>query len=57
MVRDISKKDVVTSRLSNISPMPPGLINRLNAEELKDLLAYMRAGGNQKDTLFAAKKL
>ncbi len=26
---------------SEVSPMPPALINRLNAEELKDLLAYL----------------
>jgi putative heme-binding domain-containing protein len=26
---------------SPVSPMPPGLVNRLNAEELKDLIAYL----------------
>jgi putative heme-binding domain-containing protein len=57
MVRDIRKRDVVNTRLSNISAMPPGLINRLNAEELKDLLAYLKAGGNKQDTIFLQKKL
>lgn len=54
--RDIAKKDVVRTRVSNISPMLPGLVNRLNPEELRDLLAYLKSGGNQKDTIFAAKK-
>jgi hypothetical protein len=30
------------------------LINRLNPEEMKDLLAYMKSGGNPKDSLFIA---
>jgi putative heme-binding domain-containing protein len=56
ITRDIRKRDVVNTRLSNISAMPPGLINRLNPEELKDLLAYLKAGGNKQDTIFSAKK-
>jgi hypothetical protein len=36
--------------------MLPGLINGLNAEELKDLLAYMKSGGNPNDKIFATKK-
>lgn len=54
--REIAKKDVSRTALSTISPMLPGLINRLNPEELKDLLAYLKAGGNAKDTIFAAPK-
>lgn len=54
--RDIPKKDVSRTTLSTISPMLPGLINRLNPEELKDLLAYLKAGGNAKDTIFSAAK-
>ncbi|HRE50451.1 MAG TPA: c-type cytochrome [Flavitalea sp.] len=56
VTRDISKKDVVRARTSEVSPMLPGLINRLNAEELKDLLAFLKAGGNEKDTIFSAPK-
>ena len=33
--------------------MPPGLINSLNEDELKDLLAYLLSGGNDKDKMFA----
>lgn len=50
--RDVLKKDVTRTRVSEISPMLPGLINRLNPEELKDLLAYLKSAGNAKDTLF-----
>jgi putative heme-binding domain-containing protein len=55
-VRQIQKKDVVRTRLSEVSPMLPGLINRLNGEELKDLLAYLKAGANKQDTIFSGKK-
>jgi putative heme-binding domain-containing protein len=55
-LRGISKKDVIRTRLSEISVMFPGLINRLNSEELKDLLAYMKAGGNPQDSIFSVKK-
>ncbi len=36
-----------------ISMMPPGLINSLNPEELKDLIAYLLSAGNEKDKAFA----
>ena len=39
-----------------ISMMPPGLINALNADELKDLVAYILSAGNAADPMFAAKK-
>jgi putative heme-binding domain-containing protein len=35
-----------------VSMMPPGLINSLNEEELKDLLAYILSGGNASDPMF-----
>ena len=36
-----------------MSMMPPGLINSLNEDELKDLIAYLLSGGNEKDKAFA----
>ena len=39
-----------------ISMMPPGLINALNPEELKDLVAYLLSGGNAADAMFAPAK-
>jgi putative heme-binding domain-containing protein len=54
--RDVLKKDIVRTMVSEVSPMLPGMINRLNAEELKDLLAYLKAEGNKQDTIFSNKK-
>ena len=54
--RELSKKEVIKTQLSKESIMFPGLINRLNGEELKDLLAYLKSGGNKQDTIFAPKK-
>jgi putative heme-binding domain-containing protein len=45
-LRAIAKKDVQSRILSEISLMMPGLINPLNPEELKDLMAYLISGGN-----------
>ncbi|PRY87596.1 c-type cytochrome [Mongoliibacter ruber] len=45
-IREIPKKEVTGKKLSDISVMMPGLINRLNEEELKDLMAYLISGGN-----------
>ena len=36
--------------------MPPALLNSLNPEELKDLLAYLLSGANPKDTNFYSPK-
>jgi len=52
----VLKKDVTRTRVSEISPMLPGLINSLNEEELMDLLAYLKSGGNPKDKMFSSKK-
>lgn len=45
-LREISKSDVTSTKISDVSVMMPGMINRLNAEELKDLMAYLVSGGN-----------
>jgi putative heme-binding domain-containing protein len=47
VIREIPKKDVANKKYSYISIMYPGLINRLNEDELKDLLAYLMAGGDE----------
>ena len=53
-LRKISKKDVVSKKYSTASIMLPGLINSLNADELKDLIAYLKAGGNQGNEVYKA---
>jgi len=39
--RKIARSEVEKIETSPVSPMPPGLINRLNEEELRDLLAFL----------------
>ena len=46
VIREIPKSDVLGTKYSYISLMYPGLINRMNEEELKDLMAFLMAGGN-----------
>jgi len=43
--RRIAKSDIATQRISEVSPMPAGLVNTLTREEILDLLAWMEAGG------------
>ena len=38
---EVQRSDVKSVEPSAISPMPPGLINRLNEKELRDLLGYL----------------
>ena len=51
--REIPKDQVVSTRLSTVSLMPPGTINRLNEDEVKDLLAYLVAGGNPENPIYS----
>ena len=51
-VREIPKKDVLSTKYSYVSVMYPGLINRLNEEEVKDLIAYLMAGGNEDHEIY-----
>ena len=51
-LREIPKADVVSTKYSYISTMYPGLINGMNEEELKDLIAYLMAGGNEKHEIY-----
>ncbi len=43
---EILKSDILKRELSPLSPMPSGLLNRLNPEEIKDLFVYLEAGGD-----------
>ena len=55
-IRELSKKEVLRTRVSEISPMLPGMINRLNSEELKDLIAYLKSGGNKDNPVYTKNK-
>ena len=53
LTRKIPKSEVIRQQMSTVSLMPPGLINRLNENEVKDLLAYLKAGGNPDNPIYA----
>ncbi len=56
-LRKIAKSDVVSRKYSTVSIMPASLINSLNANELKDFIAYLKSGGNGTDKTFKAEKI
>ncbi|MBC7921619.1 MAG: c-type cytochrome [Ferruginibacter sp.] len=53
---ELPKKKVVRTTVSPVSIMPPGLINSLNEEKLRNLMAYLVAGGNPDHPAFGAKR-
>lgn len=50
---EVPKAKIEESVPSRISEMPEGLINVLEKEEVLDLIAYLRSGGNRQDAAFA----
>ena len=55
-IREIPKAEVRRVSISKVSMMPPGMINSLNKEELKDLIAYLIAGGNEDSPVYDNNK-
>lgn len=51
-LREIPKGEVTDKKISEVSIMLPGLINSLNPEELKDLMAYLISGGDQEHVVY-----
>ncbi len=49
---EIKKSDVKSQQYSKISMMLPRLVNSLNEEELKDLVAFIMAGGKSENEIF-----
>jgi hypothetical protein len=43
-------------RASKVSMMPTGLLDTLSSDEVIDLLAYLKSGGNPKHEIYAGKK-
>ena len=52
-VVEIPKSDIASYSESEISPMPKGLLDRLQKDEILDLLAYLEAGGNVRHRNFS----
>ena len=48
----VGKSDIESRKLSNISPMPAGLLNTFSESEILDLLAYLESLGNSKHPNF-----
>ena len=48
----VKKSDVESIVASKISQMPEGLIDTLNPEELKDLMAYVMSAGDKKASVY-----
>ena len=44
--KKIPKAEVLVRKRSNLSIMPPGLLNNLSKQEVLDLLAYLESTGN-----------
>jgi putative heme-binding domain-containing protein len=56
VVRTVAKSNVARTRVSDVSPMLPGMINGLNPEELNNLIAYLKSGGNPNHPVYTASK-
>ena len=51
-----ARADVAVIRPSSLSQMPSALLDSLNEEELRDLVAYLLAGGDKKAAVFRGKR-
>ena len=48
----VNRPDVESVEPSNVSPMPPGLLNMMRKEEVMDLVAYALSGGDPEHPAF-----
>lgn len=53
---NVEQTDVEETHDSNVSMMPAGLLNTLEKEEVLDLLAYLRSGGNPDSEYFSKQQ-
>lgn len=51
---EVGRSMIRTRSVSEVSPMPPGLLNTLKADQIFDLLAWFEAGGDPKHPVFQA---
>ena len=49
---NVNRPDVASIEPSTVSPMPPGLLNMMQKEEIMDLVAYVLSGGDTKHEAF-----
>ena len=55
-LKRVSKAEVASKKPSKLSMMPPGLANSMNADELKDLVAYFVSQGNNRHPVYKRPK-
>ena len=48
----VNRSDILAIDRSTVSPMPAGLVNSLNEQELADLVAFLISGGNAQDKVY-----
>lgn len=53
---EVEADSVELIEASKVSQMPAGLLDRLNAEEVRDLIAYIMSGGNPRHKRYVGKK-
>jgi putative heme-binding domain-containing protein len=53
----IKKADIAARRLSDVSPMPEGLMNTFTKDEFLDLVAYLESAGRKDHPDFAPPKM
>ena len=53
---ELNDAEIEKRELSPVSPMPPGLLNRLNDQEIADLFAYLMAGGDKEHFYYGGEK-
>jgi len=56
MTVNIERANILKEELSTVSPMPPNLFNRLNEQEVVDLVAYLMAGGDAEHEVYTGEK-
>ena len=54
--RKIPKTEVTGQKMSSVSLMPVGTVNRLNEDELRDLIAYLVAGGDPDNPIYSEEE-
>ena len=50
----VKRGEVEASQVSKTSMMPDGLLDTLTKDEILDLMAYLKSGGNPQSSLFGA---
>ncbi|MEZ6103388.1 MAG: family 16 glycoside hydrolase [Pirellulaceae bacterium] len=55
-ITNIERSSIVSTSPSPTSPMPTGLLDTLHRDEVLDLMAFLRSGGDPHATVFTAEK-